>query len=321
MRIACVHLPQFPLQAALRDAPALRGRAIAVVGGASAPGFGRALAAPVVIACSRAARAAGIRLGMTAPTARALAASASGVTDAVEVIAAEPETMIAASHAIAAALLELSPRVDRGGDPRGSHHAAYLEVPLGVRGSTFGARVIAALDALGVVARVGIADDMFTAWVAASQAPDHEEVVTVPRGGSAAFLAPQPLSLLAIPPEVQHVLGALGVHTLGEFAALPPPSVARAWDADYQQLARGEGGATIHDYAPPAAREVVVGVLGARAAEPSLPTAADGFQLTAPIVPITQTSHLRGPRRPARGKHRPRVHTPAAQARLFGDAY
>jgi protein ImuB len=309
MRIACVHLPQFPLQAALRDAPGLRGRPVVVVG--PVPGAtGRGLATPVVIACSRAARAHGIRLGMTVPTARTLASDA----DELHILSVEPEVLAAASHAIARALLEHGTRVDRGGDPRGSHHAAYLEVPAGVRGATFGARVVGALDAIGMVARVGIADDRFTAWVAAAQAAEDQPVVTVPRGGSAAFLAPQPLSLLAIPHEVQHVLAALGVHTLGEFAALPPPSVARAWDADYQQLARGEGGAALDAYAPP-------DHTGSRAADAALaaPVERDVFQLTAPIVPITRHADMRVPRRPMRGKHRPRIHTPAAQARLFGD--
>jgi protein ImuB len=310
MRIGCVHLPQFPLQAALRDAPGLRGRPVVVVG--PAPGAtGRAVATPVVIACSRAARAFGIRLGMTVPTARARAGAPG---EELHILSVEPDVLVAASHAVARVLLEHGTRVDRGGDPRGSHHAAYVEVPAGTRGATFGARVVGALDAIGMVARVGIADDRFTAWVAAAQAPDDQAVVTVPRGGSAAFLAPQPLSLLAIPSEVQHVLAALGVHTLGEFAALPPPSVARAWDADYQQLARGEGGAALDVYAPPEA--------ATRAADgpPALaPVPADAFQLTAPVVPITGHADMRGPRRPVRGKHRPRIHTPAAQARLFGD--
>ncbi|MEZ4369154.1 MAG: hypothetical protein R2939_23145, partial [Kofleriaceae bacterium] len=60
------------------------------------------------------------------------------------------------------------------------------------------------------------------------------------------FLAPMPLSLLAIPGEVQHMLATLGVRTLGQFAALPPPTAARAWDADYQALARGDAGAILH---------------------------------------------------------------------------
>jgi hypothetical protein len=75
-------------------------------------------------------------------------------------------------------------------------------------------------------------------------------VVCVPRGGSAAFLAPHSLSLLSLAPEVQHMLEALGVRTLGAFAELPPPSVAHAWDADFQALARGDGGTALHSYRP-----------------------------------------------------------------------
>jgi hypothetical protein len=86
-------------------------------------------------------------------------------------------------------------------------------------------------------------------------------VVCVPRGGSAAFLAPRPLSLLAITPEVQHMLEALGVRTLGEFAALPAPSVSRPLEADYQALARGDSGSLLRPYAPdaPICEELVAG--------------------------------------------------------------
>src|SRR5690606_37960301 len=123
-------------------------------------------------------------------------------------------------------------------------------------------RLIDRLAAIGVSCRIGIADDRFTAWVAAStpleagaggRAGGRAEdagVVAVPRGGSAAFLAPRPLSLLAISPEVQHMLESLGVRTLGEFAALPAPSVARPIEADYQALARGDSGDALRPYAP-----------------------------------------------------------------------
>ena len=304
MRIACLHLPQFPLQVALRTGPDRRGQALAVVGpGARSTGAGRSIGTPVIIACSRAARALGVRLGMTATTARALG-------DDLELVSAwQPEladAMIDTSHAIAEALLAHSPTVDRGGDPRGSHHDAYAEVPVGQRGASYGGKLVAALAELGLVARVGIADDRFTAWAAATQASDDAPVVTVPRGSSAAFLAPLPLSLLAIPPEVQHVLGALGVHTLGEFAALPPPSVARAWDADYQALARGESGTYLDRYQPRS--------IGAapRAPAPDVPAPQPAFRLT-PLPPRLPA------RRPTRGKHRPRHQTPRAQVSLFGD--
>jgi protein ImuB len=118
---------------------------------------------------------------------------------------------------------------------------------------------------LDVAVRIGIADDRFTAWVAAwrgtANGGEEAPVVAIPRGGSAAFLAPQPLSLLNISPEVQQMLVMLGVRTLGAFADLPAPSVARRWDCDLQALARGEGGAELYSVKPgtgPLREEVAV---------------------------------------------------------------
>jgi protein ImuB len=238
MRIACLHLPAFPLQVVLRGAPHRRGAAIAVVA--------RTGVMPTVVACSRAARAAGIAVGMAAAIAREIAPGC-------EIVTADPGAEREVARAIADALLAVSPRVDVGGAPSGSHHAIYAEVPARMRGATFGARIRALCETMGVSGRVGIADDRFTARVAASSRrtdTDGDGVISVPRGGSAAFLAPLPLSLLAISGEVQHMLETLGVHTLGEFAALPPPEVARPEDADWQALARGEGGAALAAYAP-----------------------------------------------------------------------
>lgn len=60
------------------------------------------------------------------------------------------------------------------------------------------------------------------------------------------------------------MLEALGVRTLGEFAALPAPSVSRPLEADYQALARGDSGNTLRPYAPdaPIREELVVGNAG-----------------------------------------------------------
>jgi hypothetical protein len=70
-------------------------------------------------------------------------------------------------------------------------------------------------------------------------------VTVVSRRGAAGFLAPHPLELLPLAEEVRHLLRAAGVHTLGQFAALPPPSVDRPGALDYQALARGNGPAAI----------------------------------------------------------------------------
>lgn len=330
MRIACVHVPQFALQCVTRIDPSLRGAAVAVVGAGVDPVAGTvarvALHSPVVLACSRAAWALGVRIGMTATAARSLVAHTfdatlhGSVTMTAPVVAHDAAALALVSadaaverdtmRAIADALLGVSSTVELGGrvGPAGAHYAIYCEVPAKTRGTTFGERILERLSALGVTARIGIADDRFTAWVAASHAPlgaartsdlqaeragkmhrrsaagllhgpigttgarsesaptaedrsDDAAVVSVPRGGSAAFLAPRPLSLLSIPVEVLHMLESLGITTLGEFAALPPPSIhltpggfrARPIEADFQALARGESGATLRPYTPDAA--------------------------------------------------------------------
>ena len=241
MRIACLYLPSFPLQAALvaTGGADLHAQPVAVVSQTGG--------APVVLACSRAAWGAGVRPTMTASVARALVPDLTCVRADV---AGERDLL----RAVADGLLALSPRVDLGGEPRGQHHVMYVEVPSGRRGTWFGARLLEILAAFGLRGRIGIADDRFTAYVAASAVrPESGDVVTVPRGGSAAYLAPFSLALLQLAPEVQHMLEALGVRTLGAFAALPPPSVTRsaaAWDADFQALARGDGGTAMEPYAP-----------------------------------------------------------------------
>lgn len=267
MRIACVHVPQFALQSLGRIDPSLRGAAVAVVGAGAEPAAGMrsslALHSPIVLACSRAAWAAGVRLGMTATAARFASPD-------VRVVPADGPLERETVRAIADALLGASAVVDTGGrlGAGGAHLAMYCEVPSKVRGTSFGARLVDLLDSLGIAARIGIADDRFTAWVAAAHgdgsggsARDDRGVVSVPRGGSAAFLAPRPLALLAITPEVQHMLEALGVRTLGEFAALPAPSVSRPLEADYQALARGDSGSALRPYAPegPIREQLVVG--------------------------------------------------------------
>lgn len=333
----------------------MRGTAVAVVGAGVEPAAGirpsLALHSPIVLACSRAAWGLGVRLGMTASAARF-------VSPELRVIAADAQLERETVRAIADALLGVSAVVDTGGRvASGAHLAMYCQVPAKARGAAFGERLLELVDVFGLTARIGIADDRFTAWVAAAHASevaasdsasvgreavkdgrrvgrsarlgagdgavgssgpsrsggdgseavrsgsacgaepaspaseqwqsvrvaqqrtgrrkpvesrpagaaaDERGVVCVPRGGSAAFLAPRPLSLLAITPEVQHMLEALGVRTLGEFAALPAPSVARPLEADYQALARGDSGSALRPYAPeaPIREELVAGQAG-----------------------------------------------------------
>ncbi len=272
-----------------------RERVSAGAGGTLAPASAfRALHAPVVVACSRAAWALGVRLGMTATAARL-------VSPEVAIVAVDPASERETVRAIGDAVLGLTPVVDVGGrvGVGGAHLAMYAEVPQKTRGQTFGERVLERLAQLGLTGRVGIADDRFTAWVAAAygadtrtepraRTEDHGIVTMVPRGGSAAFLAPRPLSLLAISAEVQHMLEALGVRTLGEFAALPAPSVARPLEADYRALARGESGTYLRPYAPEAAiREELMVAAG------SVLDAVDGISGPTAIAQVARRVALR----------------------------
>ena len=82
-------------------------------------------------------------------------------------------------------------------------------------------QILAAVTRLGchAQARAGLADGLFAAQLAAQQAEPGTVRLIVP-GGTPAFLAPQPVSVLGHP-DLVDLLPRLGLRTLGEFAALP----------------------------------------------------------------------------------------------------
>jgi len=81
--------------------------------------------------------------------------------------------------------------------------------------------------------RIGVADGMFTAELAARQA---DPVRVIPAGASRSFLAPLPLQVLG-QRELADLLHRLGIATLGEFAALQTESVRERF---------GEHGVRLH---------------------------------------------------------------------------
>lgn len=248
MRIACVYLPSFPLQAHIRLAPHLAGTSMAVTDGA--------MTGARIVTCSRAAWAEGVRPGMSAATARAIAPD-------MEMAVADRVLYDGTLRALVDSLLVCSDVIEvvEATNALAPHRAIFLKVPPRSRGVGFGQRLLTQISRQGFRGRVGVADDRFTARLAAVRVthrgrtarldqPDsepplfHQSCTSVPRGGSAAFLAPLPLSYLPIDPDVQNMLETCGVKTLGDFAALPPPSVSRPMiedDSDFQALARGHG--------------------------------------------------------------------------------
>src|SRR4051794_37530766 len=212
-RLACLLLPLFPLAARLRSEPELVREALVVV-----EGNGNAAR---VVAATRLARAAGVRPGLSLPQARALCTK----------LVARPrdgDCERAAQESLLEVAEGFSPRVEDAGEG-----TAYLDLEglerLYSRGPDatpeldLARSLMAAADAAGLPARVGIASSKLAARIAAGLP---EPPVIVPAGEEAAFLAPLPLQRLAPEVDVAGTLERWGVRSVGDFAKLPPSRVA-----------------------------------------------------------------------------------------------
>lgn len=134
-------------------------------------------------------------------------------------------------------------------------------------------KLIAVTEEAGFACRIGVADGLFAALLAADPDPDPADpadpadradradraVTVVPPGGTAGFLAGQPVSVLD-DTELVALLIRLGIRTLGDLAALPAQSVAsrfgEAGEAAHR-LARGDQRRPLAASAPPADLAVV----------------------------------------------------------------
>ncbi|MGW2748099.1 DNA polymerase Y family protein [Streptomyces sp. NPDC001450] len=85
--------------------------------------------------------------------------------------------------------------------------------------------LVAALAELHLPARAGIADTVFTAALAARSGQ------IVPAGGDAAWLAPFPVGVLGVP-RLAELLERLGIRTVGAYAALPENKVLARFGSD-----------------------------------------------------------------------------------------
>jgi protein ImuB len=201
-RFASAWIPGFAAAALARRDPDLRDRPVAALetaGGTQS-----------VCAVTPAARAGGIRPGMSAREARLRVPDLVG---RVRDHAAEGS----AAAALRDAAWALSPRVEVVAPEEVHLDLAGLASLAGPE-ARLGQRLVDAIAALGLPAHVGIADTRTTAALAARQAPG---LTIVPPGGDAGFLAPVPISLLEPAPELAESLERWGIRTLGELAVLP----------------------------------------------------------------------------------------------------
>ncbi len=216
-RIAALAIPQFLIEVCLRAHPSLAGRPIAIADGISRR---------EIVATSRLAQ--GVDLGMTPKQARA-------ACPGLVIVARDEKIERDATAELLEALESCSPAVEA------LRPGAYFFDARGLPNETnaLGAAVALART-LGFAASAAVADDKFSAYCAALTGGGCS---IVSRGGSAAFLAPLPVSLLPLAPGDAERFDMLGLRLLGQIAALPTaPLAARFGERAraYASLARGE---------------------------------------------------------------------------------
>jgi protein ImuB len=208
-RTVVVWCPDWPITAAIAEGEVRDGAPAAVLS------KGR------VLACSAAARAAGVRRGLRrreaqgrCPDLFVLAHHPEQEARCFEPVVAAVEQMCSGIEVIRPGLLALPARGPAryyGGEPALLERLWRLDA------------VSPALSGGAGSARAGIADGILAATVIARAAAGVEDAV-VPPGGSAAFLSSHPVEALG-QPELTTVLRRLGVRTLGAFAELPANDV------------------------------------------------------------------------------------------------
>jgi DNA polymerase-4/protein ImuB len=243
VRVACVWIAQLPLRVEVLRHPAWDGRPLVLCG---APGERK-----VVQLCSSEAEAAGVRPGLPLREVVPLCP---------EAVVLQPDPVRTASvlESVLAELQGVSPLVEPGANDDG-----YLFLDLRGLRALYGdfdaleEAIRAAVPPL-LRPRLGFGCGKFVAAVAARQAAPGGGGRVVPASDTQVFLEPLSVrNLLILEPDVLHRLELLGLHTIGDLAALPFSAVqaefgplgAQAW-----RLAHGK------DTEPVVARPVAISV-------------------------------------------------------------
>jgi protein ImuB len=190
-----------------------------------------------VVATSPAARADGVRIGQRRRDAQSRCPD-------LALLERDADREARLFEPVAAALEALTPRIEVSGP-------GLVGFPTRGPSRFFGGDGALAQQMLAVVepvlarrgeARVGIADGVFAARLAARSVEARSGPVVIAPGEAPAFLAGIPLEAIELP-ELVDVLSRLGLHTLGALAALPAADVIGRFGREGQlahRLARGE---------------------------------------------------------------------------------
>jgi protein ImuB len=230
-RLACLHVPHFPLAAWLRSDPEPAGAPVAVT-------EGRGPRARIV-ACSPEAARQGVTTGQTAAQGVALCGT-------LRLRAASADAERGAQAALRDVACSFSARVEDA-----APGMLYLDVGgwrmLWDSESALASAMTARALAVGLDVWAGIASTKIAARLAALRA---EGSLVVPAEEEWRFLAPLPIQLLEPSPALQSTLARWGIRSLGDLAALPAGAVATRLGPEGALLARRARGEDEHPLAP-----------------------------------------------------------------------
>ncbi|MGB7436668.1 MAG: DNA polymerase Y family protein [Candidatus Acidiferrum sp.] len=229
MPFASIFIPDFPVQAVIRQDPDLQGKPVAILQGA--PPLTK------VFAVNQAARALGVEVGMT----KLQVEDCTGVERRWR----SPSQEATAQAALLDCAWTISPRVEE--DRERSAEQLPDTVVLDITGceKLFGSPEKIAADLKRVAAQVGLDANVAVAGnaqAAICAARGFSGITVIPPGREAAYLGTLPLSSLALPVELLETLHRWGIHTCAGFAALPEIAVIERFaqlGQRWQQLSRG----------------------------------------------------------------------------------
>ena len=241
-------LPGFPLQVAVRANPSLeKGRAPFAVADSVVDGSGRreVPSGATLIAVSAAAWRAGARAGMTAAQGRA-------ACPGLAVKPLDPGATEIARIAVAETLSGFGPIVE--------FHDAWTAGLVDVSGTrdelALAEEAAEALARAGVIARIAVASNRFTARTVATWGATRNQPRLVDDGGESEALRDLPVHALPLERQASEAFQRLGVRTLGDLARLPADTLARRFGggaAAFAPLARGADASPLHPFRIPAA--------------------------------------------------------------------
>jgi protein ImuB len=220
MSFACIHIPNFPVQAVVRNEPDLRFRAVVITDGKS----------EAVIAANKAAREVGIQLGMIRSQVAQL--------PAIDIRPRSP----AQEEVAHAALLDLSfvfsPRVEDTAADTLTLDLDGLERVCGPP-ENIAHNLVQLASELGLDVHVAVAPNPDAAFHAAR---GFTGITLIESGVTSERLGPLPVSILAPSDEIMETLNRWGIQTFKALASLPTAELSERLGqagVHLQKLARG----------------------------------------------------------------------------------